>query len=1026
MFGADTARPAEAPGFAPQRRSWPLRGLLVAWVMLLALAMLLAFLANAAQQAEADAWRRARAVAAAEAARITVVAERLVVAEPSVVTEVLVHSVLQDEVGLALVTDPQLQIVASTLAADLRQPLERAHPVMHRLLREHGAGEQLQLFEDREAGVLRVMRTLEWPMAEGELRSRARGTLWLRLEVGRAVAVQREQALRAHLGEGGVLLLFALLLLLGLDRLVLRPVARLRNAAEALGEGRLQLNLQPSRVREIEEFGQVLQRSGRELRESLQRLIESEQRFRALAASAPDAIITLDEHGRVDQFNQAAERLFGYPAADIQGQTLAPLLPEGLQEAHARHLVAFSREPEGTARRMEAGRLVRGRHRDGHTLHLEVGISRSRLGEQLHYTAVVRDVSDRVAIEAELETHRRGLEDLVRRRTQEVMRESDRAQAATRAKSEFLARIGHELRTPMNTVLGMAHLLRPQLDGEAAPRLLALEAAARQLHALLEDILDFTRLEAGQMALAPVETDLHATVAAAVAALPPNRRHPGVELVLWVDADVPERVLIDGLRLRQVLLHLLDNALKFTAAGHVTLRVARAAPPPTATALSDAAVALRFEVSDSGIGIAPAALSQLFQPFEQLDRGDARAYGGAGIGLVICQRVLALMGSQLQAQSQPGHGTRFSFTLPCPGVKQPAEPRPALLSGRVLVVDALPEARAAQAEALRSLGLVADTVDGAVSALRVLRAAQQRGAAVDWVLVGGNAPAPLLRLPGEVAAQGLAPAARWVLAVPEHQAPVLADALRAGYLGVVDKPVTAAALAERLPAWIGGREAAEAAELSLPQAAAPAHALAQLDGVPGLDVPRGLQSLRGDEAAYRRLLDSFVTFHAQDPQVLRQAARAADSATWRARAHSLKSAAGAVGAQRVLALAHAVAGSGATGADEVATEAATVAEMAGELQSLLDELARRGIGAAAGPASVGTAADAAVPVAALRATLRESLSRRDMAALRSLQSVSDGQLAALGVSPAALRQAVLAFDYDAALRLLAQGEGALP
>ncbi len=999
------------------RRTWPLRVLVATWVLLLAGSMLLVFLLHATREAEQEAWQQAQELAAAEAARITVVAERLVSEEPSVVTEVLVHSVLRGDIQVALVTDPQLQVVASTRASDLRRPLHQAHPAMHGLLGQHGIGEQLQLFEDRQAGVLRAVRTLEWPAAAGELRGRARGAVWLHLDVAQALRETRARAVKSHLEDSAVLLLFAALLLIGLDRLLLRPVAQLRAYAESIGEGRDAPELAPGRVREIDELGQALQRSAQELRTSLQRLIESEQRFRGLTESAPDAIITLDAQGRVDQFNQAAERLFGFSAADMRGQTLERLLPEGQHAHHTQHVLGFGREAEGASRRMQSGRLVSGRHRDGHTLHLEVGISRSRIGEQVHFTAVVRDVSDRVSVEAELESHRRGLEELVRRRTQELVLESDRAQAATRAKNEFLARIGHELRTPMNTVLGMAHLLRQQVAGEAAPRLQALESAARQLHVLLEDILDFTRLEAGQLALAPAETDLRATVAAAVASLPPNRRSANVELVLWVDADVPERVEVDGLRLRQVLLHLLDNALKFTPSGHVTLRVARE------SSSAGAEVGLRFEVSDSGIGIPAEDLSQLFQPFEQLNRGDARTHGGAGIGLVICQRVLALMGSELRAQSQKGRGSRFSFSLGGLRVAPSPEEASPRLTGRALVVDALPEARAAQAEALRSLGLITDTVDGPLSALRVMRAALQRGEPVDWVLVGGSAPAPLLRLPAEAAAQGLVPAARWVLAVHEHQALALSDVLRCGYLGTVDKPVTAAVLAERLPAWAGSRGEAPPAETQVPARRAADPRLPGLDDVPGLDIARGLQSLRGNAAAYRRLLHSFATFHAPDPQHLRQAAQAADRAAWRNCAHSLKSAAGAVGAHRVVALAQTLSGPVSPAAPGDAGESQVVLELAGELQQLLDELARRGIGAATSAPQV-SAGGAPVAASTLRDALRESLSRRDMAALRSLQSLSDGQLATLGVVPGALRQAVLAFDYDAALDMLAQGEGA--
>ncbi|MEY3253194.1 MAG: hypothetical protein RL227_2167, partial [Pseudomonadota bacterium] len=844
-------------------------------------------------------------------------------------------------------------------------------------------------------------------------RSTARGTLWLHLDVQRMVDRGRDQAVRAHLVEGLVLVLGALVLLLGLDRGVLRPVARLREVAERLGAGEVP-TLQPSRVREIETLGQALLRSGADLQTTLRRLQEREQRFRALSASAPDAIITLDGQGRIDHFNEAAERLFGYRADELVGSTLAPLLPKDIEPLHAQHVRGFGGEPAGTARRMKSGRQVRGRHRDGRELHLEVGISRSRLDDSVQFTAVLRDVSERVAVEAELELHRRSLEELVRRRTAELLRERDRSQAASRAKNEFLARIGHELRTPMNTVLGMSHLLRQQLGGVQGTRVVALDTAARQLHALLEDILDFTRLEAGQLSLAPASTELRPLLTVVVESAVPVQQPGATELVLWIDADVPRQLVVDGLRLRQVLGHLLGNALKFTPAGHVTLRAS------VADANRAGSIGIRFEVSDTGIGISPAMQQRIFEPFQQADGSDSRGYGGAGIGLVICQRLLALMGGELQVHSEPGQGSRFGFTLWCPAAREDLVDARAPFAGRALVLDALADARAAQAETLRTLGFVTNTADDTLAAQRVLRAAAQRGEPVDWVLVGARQAGVAMGLPTDALLQGLQPAPRWLLALPAAAAPPLADVLRAGYAGLLGKPV----LSEPLTGLLRGRSAQVGVQAAPPAQASLEHT-APADAVPeplrrlaqltSLDVTRGLRSTLGDPAAYRRLLDSFAAFHGADPQRLRDAAQAGDADRVRAVTHSLTSAAGSIGARRIQLLAQGLARR--TAPLDAETQA-VVAELAGELQTLTEALKGSDAERLGAPAQAPLAGE----VQARRDELRSHLEGRDMAALRWLQSVSDGDLATLGVPAAPLRHAVMAFDYDAALEMLAQAE----
>ena len=416
-------------------------------------------------------------------------------------------------------------------------------------------------------------------------------------------------------------------------------------------------------MRELQAVGHAINRMADNLQAGLRRLVESEQQLRVLTESAPDAILTMDDTGRVAAFNAAAERLFGYTAAEVCGGRLDRLLPPGLEHAHTRHIEAFAASEDAVGRRMQAGRLVQGLHRSGLRLHLEVGISRSLVGGRMLFTAVIRDVSDRVKAEGELDDYRRHLEELVEQRTQELTTERDRTAAATRAKSEFLANMSHEIRTPMNAILGLAHLARREAAPEQAARLDQLQAAAQQLLDMLSDILDFTRLEAGQLALSEGPCDVVQLLHAVCQPLARRAQDKGLELVPWPSADLPPVVRLDEQRLRQVLTHLVDNAVKFTRSGHVTVRVQRV--PPAQGPLAEDRAVLRFEVRDTGIGMSAQVLQRLFLPFEQAEPGATRRFGGTGIGLVISQRLLRMMGALLQARSTEGEGSCFSFDLPC-------------------------------------------------------------------------------------------------------------------------------------------------------------------------------------------------------------------------------------------------------------------------------------------------------------------------------------------------------------------------
>jgi signal transduction histidine kinase/ActR/RegA family two-component response regulator len=257
------------------------------------------------------------------------------------------------------------------------------------------------------------------------------------------------------------------------------------------------------------------------------------------------------------------------------------------------------------------------------------------------------------------------LEALVDERTVALRAALERAEAATRAKSEFLATMSHEIRTPLNGVVGMIELLRgTRLDGEQRGYVETLLQSADTLFAIINDVLDFSRIEAGRLELERRPFSPLRLAQDVLALLRPQAEHKGLALMLWA-GPLPERALGDPTRLQQVWLNLLSNAIKFTERGEVRLEV-RAEP------LDDGRWRLHGAVTDTGIGIGAAQLERLFEAFTQVDSSMARRFGGSGLGLAISSRLLELMDGTIRVDSRPGEGSRFGFDLRL----EPARPEP--------------------------------------------------------------------------------------------------------------------------------------------------------------------------------------------------------------------------------------------------------------------------------------------------------------------------------------------------------------
>ena len=372
-----------------------------------------------------------------------------------------------------------------------------------------------------------------------------------------------------------------------------------------------------------------------ERRAALARLADSEARSRLIVDTAPDAFIGIDTNGQIVTWNTQAEAIFGWTCEEALGRDMADtLIPPAYRDAHLRGMAHFL--DTGNAPVVNTRLELSALHRSGREFPIEITItSPMPFGRGYFFGAFLRDISARREQEAQLHAAK------------------ESAEAATRAKSEFLASMSHELRTPLNGVLGYTQLLQRDRSLNPTQRE-ALEAIAKcgvHLLDLINDVLDLSRIEAGRVDIEGAPTDLAQLIIDLKYVVADAARRKGLLLTMTLAPDVPRRVVLDGRHLRQVLLNLLGNAVKFTAQGEVRLSIEATADDK-----------LYFEVSDTGIGIEPEGLEKIFEAFTQTREGAAA--GGTGLGLAISQHLITTMGDELRVESQIGHGSRFYFALP--------------------------------------------------------------------------------------------------------------------------------------------------------------------------------------------------------------------------------------------------------------------------------------------------------------------------------------------------------------------------
>jgi PAS domain S-box-containing protein len=449
--------------------------------------------------------------------------------------------------------------------------------------------------------------------------------------------------------------------------LVRRPVARLGALAQRVAKGDLGAQETVARSDEIGELTRrfnamslKLRSAADQLQHSSDGLRASEARYRSLFENATEGIFQADEEGRMLSMNRAFKRMLGLGPQSAAGQRLRELI--GIDRDEMQRVAAILDE-HGKVQQVPlklrgAGGKPLWVELNAHWVEAE-GAEGDGPGKR-RIEGMLSDISLRRQAEAELTRHRDHLEDLVAERTAELQEAKARAESANFAKGRFLATMSHEFRTPLNAILGFTQLM--QMDaaipaGQQA-KLQLMRDSGLHLLELINDVLDMASIEAGKVSLKPSSVDLRALVDMACDSVRLRAEQKSLGFAQVVDARLPVRIVVDGQRLRQVLLNLLSNAVKFTDSGSVQLAVQVAS-------LDDAEVQLRFDVIDSGIGMTPAQQARLFQAFEQVSDA-SRQLGGTGLGLSISQQLVRLMGSQIVVHSTAGQGSTFSFELRAP------------------------------------------------------------------------------------------------------------------------------------------------------------------------------------------------------------------------------------------------------------------------------------------------------------------------------------------------------------------------
>ncbi len=501
---------------------------------------------------------------------------------------------------------------------------------------------------------------------------------------------------------------------------IINPLTKLVAGAEAVKAGDYSHRLSLNSADEIGDFADTFNSMSQSIEDHTASLDHAREHFQQLLEAAPVGFIVVDAHGQVILANTYMEDKFGYPKTELVRNNYEFLLSDELRQQFT--AVFDEKLQNSDASQITVCQDVNLRHANGQLVPVVVGLSPIETMEGIQVIVSIRDITERKAMEIEL------------------LEAKESAEAATRSKSDFLANMSHEIRTPMNAIIGLSHLtLKTRLDPKQLDYISKVQANAKALLGIINDILDFSKIEAGRLEIETADFQLEDVLSNLADLVCLKAEEKGLELLFSIDHDVPMALIGDPLRLGQVLLNLVNNAVKFTETGEILIQIS--APVVEA----DQAV-LQFSVKDSGIGMSEDQVKKLFTAFSQADTSTTRKYGGTGLGLSISRKLCELMGGRIWVESQPGQGSTFSFTAKFGTravMKRKLEPEPDLRGIPVLVVDDSQLSREILEDILASMSFSVSLAKSGAEALEMIETADRSEAPyqvvyMDWKMPGYN------------------------------------------------------------------------------------------------------------------------------------------------------------------------------------------------------------------------------------------------------------------------------------------------
>jgi PAS domain S-box-containing protein len=553
---------------------------------------------------------------------------------------------------------------------------------------------------------------------------------WVRIGLGHAsFEAQLTDMARDALIHVLLAIVLSSLVALWAGRYLTRRLSAIQQVADAVEAGQTTMRVELTGDDEAARLGRQLNAMLDALDQRTEQLRKSEQHFRAFfERSMVGMAETSPEKGWIEVNDRLCEML-GYSRDELARMSWAEIThPDDL----AADVTQFNRVLAGEINEYTLDK--RFIHRDGHVVFTQLALRcvRRENGTVDYFVALFDDISWRKQAETELLHHRDHLEALVKERTAALSIAKELAEAANRAKSQFLANMSHELRTPMNAIMGMTDMaLRRATDPKQIDQLNKSKGGAQRLLAVLNDILDISKIEAERLTLEHVPFKLGEVLENLVSLIGQNAREKNLKLLVDMTSDVARQSLVgDPLRLGQILLNLTANALKFTEQGSISVRIRLLDDPPDA-------VLLRCEVADTGIGIAAEDQKRLFTAFEQADGSMTRKYGGTGLGLAISKRLVKMMGGEVGVDSTVGQGSTFWFTVridKAPTVNGAVSPAPTFSQdsaetrlraqfpgARILLAEDEPINQEVSRGLLEDVGLAVDLAEDGVQAVELAK-----------------------------------------------------------------------------------------------------------------------------------------------------------------------------------------------------------------------------------------------------------------------------------------------------------------